>query len=229
MTRDELVKAALEFAENRVNRLTVETWLNVATNKLINRKRYWWRKKFFTLNTTAAKATYALDAADTSHLADHFQQMITFRRFDSNGSFVGTVQFRNDPAVVAQILADQTTQGEPANWIIEPGTTRTLRINPVPSGLFILIGYYWAGFNSTAWASETSIPLLPEDYHYVLLAGFMRHLFLYLYGQKDPRFPAIDAEYKDGLNDLDRYRNPSPDEVPSMRTSDPNDTIRATS
>ncbi len=230
MTKQELLDMALEMVGDNVEKLTLETWLDVSLQSLINKKFWWWRKEHWDLTTVAATTEYNLLTTGTSPLglAQHFQKMILLTRVDSSGNPVSPVKYRPLQEDVVSILAN-TEQGEPNSFIIVPGTSATLRFSKIPNAAYSMKGYSWATYRPASFSNtDEEVPLIPSEYHYVALWNYLRFLFLYVIGQKDERYPEIEKNYVNGLADLDEFRSPSDEDLPEMRTSDPTAFVQST-
>jgi hypothetical protein len=61
LTRGDILESVIGFTENRLVQRQLLRWLDVDISKIVHRKRYWWRKKTFLLNTVATNQFYDLN------------------------------------------------------------------------------------------------------------------------------------------------------------------------
>lgn len=226
MSRQEIVSAVLEMAEDRLKKMTLDAWLEIELARIINRKKYWWRKKLFALSSVAATREYNLDATGLN-VADDFHQMVELNRWDSDSSHP-RMTFVSDAAGITLMQYGATT-GPPTSYTIKPGTSKTLLLYPITTSAAQYYGMYWASLNAK-WNTQgaLTIPLIPEDYHYVALLALQKRAFFYLYGQKDPRFAVAVADLAEGIKDLDGYKAPTTEVALEMRSGDPDIFVRST-
>lgn len=228
LSKQEIITAATDFTEGRPVKVNLSVWLDFEIQKIINKKRYWWRKKSFTFNSVAGTATYNLGKAGTGHLdkADDLAQLINLYRVESSGG-VSKIYPQNNEDEIQKALAETDT-GEPSWYLIEPGTTKTLRLVLTPNAARTYRGLYWAGYNPSPSETGDTIPLIPETHHYVCLEALLRRVFLHLFGHKDARYIAQDAEYREALADLAAIPVSSSEMVTELRTSDESVIVRST-
>lgn len=226
MTREEIIEAVHNLTEDRIRKLVLDKWLEIELTRIVNRKHYWWRKKTFSFTCSAGTPIYDL-SANGLNIADDFDQMVTFVRWDSSDNVV-PMSFISDPQDVLTVIYDTST-GTPTGWLIEPGTTQTIRLAPVPSSSHTFRGLYWAGIN-TKWSTPGSgtIPLIPPQFHYVVLVALTRRAFQYLYGQKDARYATALQEEMQAMKELAAYVAPTTDFAIELRSYDPNVFVQST-
>ena len=229
MTREEIVQAVQNITEGRITQLNVEAWLEIELSRIVNRKHYWWRRKNYTFNSVAGTATYnlAVDGTAPLNIADDFYQSSKLYRWVSNTERV-KIEWEGDASNILGMVYD-TTQGEPKIHTVEPGTTKVIRLGPVPNAVAQYVGLYYAGVN-TKWSNPTdAIPLVPPEHHYVVLFAMVRRAFDYLYGQEDVRYVNAVRDEKEALVELDHYDAPSVEHAVAWRSSDPTSFVRSTS
>lgn len=225
-SKQEVVAACLPLAEGRLINVTLSTWLDLEISEIIHRKRYWWRRKSFTLTTVAGTATYDVSASGLN-LADNLEQIINVYRV-SAGTDPAKINFEGDENRVQNMLAS-TTQADPAFYLIEPGTTHTLRFSDIPNAAKDYRILYWAGHNPSLESIEEAIPLIPPAFHYVALLALTKRIFQFLFGLKDNRYVVAEKDLERALEKLDGYQAVSMEHVTEFRTTDSRDTVRATS
>ncbi len=226
MTAQEIIEAVQGLGEGRIKKLPLDRWLEIELARIINHKHYWWRKKYFTLNTVAATPTYDLTAGATPPAADFHKGIVVYRWLSVTEQV--KVEFEGDNLKILRMVYD-TTQGTPTTYAVEPGTTKTLRFSPIPVSAEQMVGMYWAGLNPN-WASPgVTIPLIPPDFHYVPLLALTKRAFFYLYGQKDARYIDAAEDLKRGLAELDSYKAPSTEHAVEWRSADEKAFVQSTS
>src|SRR5947209_6755205 len=75
MVKAEIVDAVQDLCEQRIKRPNIRTFLETEFQKLVMRRRTWWRKQVLSFDTIAGTATYDLTAGG-SPIASDFHQMI---------------------------------------------------------------------------------------------------------------------------------------------------------
>jgi hypothetical protein len=228
-TKQEIIDMCAEFTENRITKLSLQKWFDFELQNLINKKRWFWRKKFFTQNLTIGTQSYDLSRTAVTGgtgWADDFFQMISLWLNNSDGSQT-EILFTTAQDEVAAMLVNTDT-GQPGIYTLKPGTSKTLMFDVLPDTAYSITGHYWATFNRTGDSADDSIPLIPEPFHYVMLHLLLKRMFMYLYGQKDPRYVIAAQDAKDAVADLEAYNRPALGEAVELRTSEARATVRAT-
>jgi len=223
--KQEAIDLGIEMTENRVKKLTLSAWLDTVISGLIHEKRWWWRKKTFTFTSVVGTQQYDLASATIAN-ADDFEEMINLSRVIS-GVAAAEIKYRSSPTDLQAIL-HSTTSGTPANYISVPGSPKVIRFGANPVAAESYRGLYWAGHNAKLGASEETIPLIPENFHYVVVEKFMVRLFQYLFGQNDPRYISQVAQAQEAYDQLCRFQSPGLERI-ELRSSDPDNYVRATS
>lgn len=226
-SKDEIAEMVEEITEKRATKLNLLKWLDFELQKIVNKKRWWWRRKSFTLTLAPGTATYNLARSPGLDKADDLESMIILYLVDSSGN-VSELYYTSDPFKVAQILAN-TSSDTPCYWTFEPGAQKTIRLDKKPLAGDTLYGIYWAGFNPSSDSSDRSIPLIPENYQYVALDFLLKRVCFYLFGVKDSRYVAAAADAQASLNDLLAYNEPGARQAVEFRDVSPESTVRATS
>ena len=236
MGPQEIISMATEFVEDRANKPDLDKWLALEVARIVNKKDWWWKRKYFTLTSQVGQATYNLGDTDkvvgnttytALNLADDFKRMIWFYRKNSNTDYAPLV-FESDAVGALKLLTD-TQQAEPTKYIIQPGTTKVLRLGAIPSIAQDFVGYYEAGVPLESLDEAlTEIPLIPSEHHELVLFAMLKRLFLYLYGQEDPRYVAIAAEFKEAWESLENYKSPATEEVVKFDLLDASRVVRST-
>lgn len=226
MTVQELVEAIRSITEQSVTKLKLESWLSMELGRIVNRKKYWWRKAPLEFDSVANKATYDLTAGN---LAADFLQMATPLYEFQGVQKVGELPFVSDHLQVLQ-MRRETATGEPKLFTVELGTTKTLRLTPIPNAIRSYSGVYYRGavINWTSPA-EDEIPLIPPEFHYVVYQAMERRAFYYLYGQKDPRAVLAAQAEKECIADLNDYQAPSTLVAQEWRSGDSQSFVQSTS
>jgi len=231
-TRENLIQLADEMTEGRVSKITPALWLDTEISKIVNEQRWWWRRKTFDLSLASGTGNYNLsqdeDPLGNAGLdaADDFEQMIQLARLDGSTS-PPHIQYKSSADEVHANLANTAT-GDPGEYIIVPGTTKTLRFGPIPSTVVNVRGFYWASYNPRESDVGDPIPLIPDTHHHVVLECYLRRIYGFLFGEGDNRYTVQVREAERALGELRRFRGPGL-EFESMRSESPNDYQRATS
>jgi len=157
MTLNDIVYGVRGLCENRATNLfvspppglpsgtpaTIDTWLDASLSWLIGRQRYWWRKKFFALDTQTNVQIYDLSAIGPN--APDYEQMINFYYLPSAGNETSVDFVENSDEI--QRLLNNGLVGAPKKYFNLPGNAlTTLAISPTPDGVYHLKGMYWARY-----------------------------------------------------------------------------------
>jgi len=224
VTVEELLEAVRNITEENVKKLKLESWISIELGRIVNRKKYWWRKAPLAFTSEANTATYDLAKKGA---ADFLQFATPLYEFQ-NVTKVAELPFVSDNVSILQMVRDTST-GVPTLMTIEPGTVRTLRLSPVPNSVRSYSAIYYRGaivkFKSPG---NSEIPLIPDSFHYVLLQSLERRAFFYLYGQKDPRAVVAAQAEQQALADLDDYKAPSTLVAVEWRSSDESSFVQST-
>jgi len=232
VTVQELVEAIRNISEESLKKLKIESWLSVELGRIVNRKPYWWRKAALAFDTVANTATYNLSDQGLSPLdiAPDFLQFATPLYQFQGANKVGEVPFASDHLQQLQMIRDTST-GTPALMTIEPGTIKTIRLNPIPNAVYSYSAIYYREaiihFKTPDYEAD-EIPIVPAAFHYVVYQAMERRAFYYLYGQKDPRAAIAAQAEQQCLGDLDSYKAGSTLVAPEWRSGDPQDFVQST-
>ena len=216
MTIEEAIEAVRESAEGRGKKFNLDFWADIEIQRVINTKRWWWRKKLFTLTLAVSTALY--DLTDTANAnAGDFLEMIKLMLRDSDGS-VNPILRQTDSVEVHKILAGGAVEGDPSTYIIEPGTTQQIRFDRGASSAKVVAGTYWAAYNPAELGADISaaIPIIPPQFHYIIPLRLTQRMFMFLYGQEDPRYPAARAEAREAMGELHAFKEPSSTDPSNM-------------
>ena len=224
-TKQEIVDLVTELAEGRGIKLNLKAWLDLEISQIIQKKRFWWRRRLATFDSVVGTSEYDL-SADGLDKADDLEQIISVYRLNAAGS-ADKIYFEGDEDRIQALLAD-STQGEPTVYFPYPGAPLTLCLKMNPDAVATYQVTYWAGFNIHGDVSSDTIPLIPPTYHHVPLLALVRRVYLHLFGQNDPRFAVAEKDFQSALGDLMAFQAPSQESVTEFRTSDSNATVRST-
>ena len=98
--------------------------------------RWYWRRKTVGFDTTPNGPTYGLAVSDGSIPAVDCEQIIRVLVFGVPGTSA-TYPYKKltpllDPELQERAIWDDTTQGPPQNYFIDPNTSNVLRLTPIP-------------------------------------------------------------------------------------------------
>ena len=226
MKIQEISAAIREITENSIKKLTIESWLSLELGRICARKPYWWRKAALEFSTIANQPTYDL-AAGGPIAADFLQMASPLYQFDGTTK-VAELPFVADALGMLQMRRN-IVGGTPTLFTVELGTSKTLRLAPIPNAALNYAGVYYRGAVIN-WNSPNvdEVPLIPPEFHYVLYQAMERRAFFYLYGSKDPRGVLSAQAEQQCLADLDSYKSPSTLVAPEWRSGDPQSFVQST-
>jgi hypothetical protein len=227
LTRSQLVEIVTNLCEGSAQKLKIQSWIELELAQLVARKSYWWRRKTLSFNSGVAVPTYDF-SQDGLDVANDFLKLIKLWRWNGGGTNKEPIPYISDVSGTVDAVYG-TTQAKPTGCVVEPGTTKVLRLTPIPIAAEAYVGLYEAGVNINWDDTGDGIPLLPPEYHFVLSFALNRRVFQYLYGQNDNRYATALAEEKEAIAMLDNYKAPSAEVAFELRSSDPQDFVRSTS
>jgi hypothetical protein len=222
----EIAEAIRAMSEDSIKKLKIESWLSLELGRIVNRRTYWWRKAALEFSTVANAPTYDL-AGGTPIAADFLQMASPLYQFDGTTK-VAELPFVSDALGMLQ-MRRSSTGGTPTLFTVELGTSKTLRLAPIPNAVYNYAGVYYRGA-VIKWTSpnDDEVPLIPPEFHYVLYQAMERRAFFYLYGQKDPRAVLAAQAEAQCIADLDSYKAPSTLVAPEWRSGNPQDFVQST-
>jgi hypothetical protein len=161
--------------------------------------RWYWRKRSVSFATVAGVATYDLgatqaDAPDQCIDALDCEEIISVKLFSAPKEYTRLIPLF-DTDSQDEALEDDST-GKPGHYFIEPGSSRTLRITPIPDDAYRLRISFWAMPNTTADTQSSSIPLVPGYLHRILVKGLEAQIFRYVLGDASKQYLGAKAEYE---------------------------------
>lgn len=220
MKVQEIIEAIRSITEQSVTKLKLESWLSMELGRIVNRKKYFWRKAAFSLASEVNKPLY--DAP-----ADFLQIASPLYEFQ-NSIKVAELPFVSAHLQILQMIRDTTT-GTPSLFTVEPGGTKEFRLSPIPNSVRNYSAMYYRGA-TIKWTSpdEDEIPLIPQEFHYVVYQAMERRAFYYMYGQRDPRATIAAQAEQSALADLDDYKSPSTLTSVEWRSGNPDDFVQST-
>lgn len=201
MTFQDIITACNNFTEQRIQLFAWQTWIDTELSLLIHRQRYWWRRKLFQLPILPNVQFYDLSAPPAgggSALAPDLEQMINLYWFVAGTSPPESKPLKfiqNEDDVQIALNTGGATAGPPAEYFVNPGSTSQLGFSPVPDAGYPLSGLYWATYIIGSESGLTvQLPLLPGQFHHLVLLQTLKRACLYLYGQEDPRYATLKVE-----------------------------------
>lgn len=225
MKVQEITEAIRSITENSVKKLKLESWISMELARIVNRKKYWWRKSALSFDTVAnnPNADAPTDFLQIGSPLYEFQGVTK----------VAEIPFVSDSTTILQMVRG-TAIGQPKMFTMEPGKTKQFRLSPIPDQVRSYSAIYYRGA-VIKWTSpggdgnDDEIPLIPPEYHYVVYQAMERRAFYYLYGQKDPRAVLAAQMENQAIADLDDYKAPSTLVAPEWRDGNPQDFVQSTS
>jgi hypothetical protein len=202
VTWNDVIKACNNFTEQRIQLFAWQTWVEAELQALIHRQRYWWRRKMFQLALNPNVQFYDLAAAPpaggTAPAAD-LEQMIGIYWYVGGATPPKTepIPFvQNVDAVMAAMNTGGAQPAAPQKFFVKPGSTTQIGFKPVPDQGYPLWGLYWATYiaGSEGTNLDQPLPLLPLQFHYLVLLQVLKRSALYLFGQQDPRYTTLLVE-----------------------------------
>lgn len=228
MKIQEITEAIRGITEDSVKKLKVESWLSLELGRIVNRRTYWWRKAALEFSSVAGQATYDLTTGGAPIAADFLQAASPLYQFDGGATPTAQLPFVADHLGMLT-MRRSTVGGTPTLWTVELGTSKTLRLAPIPNAVIPYAAVYYRGAVIN-WNSPNvdDVPLIPPEFHYVLYQAMERRAFFYLYGQRDPRATIAAQAEQAALADLDSYKSPSTTVAVEWRSSDEQSFVRST-
>jgi len=213
MKLGDIITATSGFSEQRIVKFFTQVggvapadiWLDSDISDIIERKNYWWREKRFTFSTALSTPYYDLVAGGTPIAAD-FKQIVNLYWLRSAGKHTQLEYVSNSDE--KQRCLNSGTIGSPQKYFVNPNSNTQLVIWPQADAVYPMAGMYIAGYVRPSNGNAGTIPLIPTQFHYVPLLQFQKRIFLYLFGENDPRYTTVKAELEgspfkaDGTQDI---------------------------
>jgi hypothetical protein len=220
MTRSQIIELADTRTERRGKTLNLKLEFLNALQEFATESRFYWRKKSVTLNTAASTATYDLSSSDAQ-----LEEIIS-GRYVVSATTVNKLTPIFDTQAIEEIQ-EATTTGTPGSYMIEPGTSQTVRISPIPAGVYKLRFTFWAVpvLDPNDDAAET-VPLVPARLHRTVAKLLERNILGFLFGEESNKFMRADAEYQKQLHQAMSVRDGMIGKVVEYRSRE--DAIRST-
>jgi hypothetical protein len=203
MTFQQIIDVANSRTENRGKKtLQLNYELLTVVQDLCSRKRWFWRKKRYTITTVAGTSTYDLSSSSVIASAGGIDVEEIIK--DSVVYVLGPTQLSRmgvifDEDLQMKAIEDTSTTGEPTAIFIEPGSYQTVRVTPVPAGVYTISFMAWAMPNSDFDGILTSVPLVPKYMHPVLVKGLETQILRYTIGEGAAKFTTANGEYEAGI------------------------------
>ena len=173
--------------------------------------------------------TTEYDLSSTSYGdADDLEEIIKVMRVDSTTDIDELFPVFDQLARQGYIL-DTTQTSTPSVYWIKPGTNFTLVLAGTPSSVKTYYVAYWA-IPSLAILEGVgdSIPLIPSQYHGVLVDGLRMDIFEFLYGPESDKFKAALGSYQLGIMKAMAKFTPTVQRKQQLISGDESDYIRST-
>jgi hypothetical protein len=196
MTKTQIVELADTRTERRGKTLNKKLELLNALQEFCMESRFYWRKKTVTFSTIAGTATYDLSASGGINESDA-EEIIDLQYIKTSTNVVTLTKIFD--SVAQQEIAQDVTTGEPGSFFIEAGTAQTVRISPIPAGVYTMNLIFWAVPNFDPDDSSEVVPLVPAWLHRTVAKLLERNILGFLFGESDGRFMRADAEYQKQL------------------------------
>lgn len=151
--------------------------------------QWFWRRLSANISTTAGNQVY-----DLSDPAITVEKII-------KAYYIAGVNQRAQLALVTDedaminMLEGWDVPGCPAKFMREPGTANSIRINP-PDSIYRMRYMFWALPAMNIDAVGETVPLVPSQYHPILVKGLERNIFRYTIGEGTTKYTAANGEYE---------------------------------
>lgn len=199
MTTEEIQLLANSQAERKGSTLDLSGLLLLRVQDFCRAAHFDWRRKAGTLSTVAGTATYDLSAT----MSDMEEIIaVLYARTVTHVPELAPIQ---DPIAAELIRADTSTTGEPGGYLIEPGTFFTIRITPIPAGVYSLRIPYWA--IPETFGASTAVPLVPAILHGALVKGLKMDIWANVYGESSTKYQIAKADYDNAVLDAIAKKN----------------------
>jgi hypothetical protein len=228
MTKDDVIVLVKDLTGHKADdRIDFDNLFVFRLQKFVQRKRYWWRQRVFSFSTIAAQATYDLndstDMGGSGNLHPDVQQI--FSMFGMNGTDKFDIDANFDPTKKAEIIARSGQKSDiPSIYFWEPGEKRTLRLDPVPNGVYTVWCTYWSvppsdkDFNPGGDADV--MDFIPDYLHHCVVSGMVMDVKRFLYGLKDGEYVSAKGEYEEALESADTDRDYSTERIDEFRSGE---------
>ena len=199
MTKSEIIELASSNTERRAEgQLNLNLLLMHAIQKFCAEKRFWWRKKTLTFNTSPTVSTYDLAAVTTTPANAGVEvEEITELVWVENAARIHELEPIFDDLSVIEMI-ENAQPGQPASYTVDPNSYQTLRIN-LPAGAYTLRMTYWAMPNPATDDVSDAVPLVPKYLHYALADRLEMDILRRLYGPLDAKYLAAKADYEEDV------------------------------
>lgn len=194
MTRDRIIELALARTRG-AGKGTIELDLGaeflVALQEFCGEARWYWRRKKVAFNTVAGTPTY--DMGD--YQAYDLEQII-----DKPKLFVSATEYEELEPIFEtdeqDAVAEDTAQDTPARYFIEPGTTQTIHLTPIPADTHRVVISYWAMPNTSSETQPDEIPLVPGFLHHIIQKGLEKNILRTAVGARGADYLAAKSAYE---------------------------------
>lgn len=193
MTKSQIIDAAQKLTEKiLIDQIDFSLLFTSVLQEFCAEQRFWWRKKSLSFSTAGATPTYDLTAITTVPAnAGIFVEEIT-KIFRIDGTSPCPLSPVTDDEAVAQMIADTVTTDKPGSWTIDIATSltnfQTLRLSPIPNGVYAVKVYFWAMPNINQDSSDETVYIVPVTLHHVLVTAMEKEIWRSAYGEQNPKY-----------------------------------------
>lgn len=204
----------------------INTVFTHVTHDFCSRNRFWWRQMLVSFQTIASQGTYDLTAngvITSSNVTEiKIEEMIIALIVDqaivtasggfgfdfgvdfggggggvTAGSGRSSIVPLYDP--IAQIgMINNPLPQRPSRYFLGYNDDHTLVIDP-PDDIYTIWLAFWAMPNPNPESTTPTIPLIPSQYHRVIISGMEAYIWEHVYGSSNPKYVLAKQDYEAGL------------------------------
>lgn len=200
MTRSQIISIVNTRTENAlVGVVDFNDLFNDVEQELCAEFRFWWLHKRLTFPTVSNTPIYDLSTITTTPTGagPYVDEITRVVLVDAQGN-VCELEPVFDDTSVTEMVAATTSNNKPSNWTIESNDLtlfQTLRLFPVPDGVYTIYVYFWAKPNPAADSSDDNIYVVPATQHHMLKTGLEKEVWRLKFGEQDPKYTTALAQY----------------------------------
>lgn len=239
MTRTEIVELSNQLTERKGEKvLNLQSLYRFVVQDICKRQRFWWRRKYFSIQLAAGTPTYDLTAVVTTPAGAMtdilLDEIIKFTVILSPSPYqVAEYVPVFDPETLIDMVNNTqntsptqgNTQAPGGRYTMDPTGINTIRIDP-PDNVYTAYIVGWAMPNPASDSASDAVPLIPAFGHNTIVAGMNAKIFKFAYGSKNEKTLDAIAEYEQGLQDLMQRKQFDPNYRSQLSLSE--DAVRST-
>lgn len=224
MTRPEIIELANQQSERKAEKIgtLLPSYYRFVCQDICKRQRFWWRRIYFSFQTTPGTPLYDLTQVATTPsnaMQEILIEEITKFTLVTSPSPYQTAQLVpvfdpealidmvNNTSITSPVSGNNQAPG--GRYTMDPSGVNVVRLDP-PDNAYTAFIVGWGMPEPPTESALDTVPLIPAWGHNAIVAGIVAKVFKFAYGSKNEKTTDAQLEYEQAIQDLAAKRQFAP-------------------